>query len=94
MNKRIIALIICMSIGVFLTGCSSLEELSSHSQGEPIHENSPRFVYIDDGNNDDFEIIRDVETGVLYILYNDCFGHYGGLSPLYDSNGNIVVEED
>ncbi len=49
-----------------------------------------RFVKIhSDGAFSSFEIWVDTETGVNYIVYIN--GYAGGITPLLDANGNVVI---
>ena len=49
-----------------------------------------RFVKIySDGAFDVMQIWIDTETGVNYLVMRD--GHAGGITPLLDANGNVVV---
>lgn len=48
-----------------------------------------RFVEIAKGAFDPATVILDTETGVNYLFYQS--GYAGGLTPLLDENGKIVV---
>ena len=87
MHKRIIYILIVLCLSVISTSCGKVD-----STTEPLLKG--RFDYVEtigSSGDCDFHIIRDSETGVEYIWMNG----YGrmALCPLYDSNGEIVVEK-
>lgn len=43
-------------------------------------------TYFTDQNGSHYYLIKDLETGVVYIRYSN------SVCPLYDSNGNITIE--
>ncbi len=54
-------------------------------------KNSERFeVVYKQGKIDVIEILVDRETGVNYIFRTN--GYAGGITPLLDENGNVVVD--
>ena len=85
MKKLKVLLLVILSC-LLLSGCNS-SELDSEEEVES------RFITVDivqDVDIGHFYIIKDTETGVNYIYIRT--PDKAALSPLYDSNGEIVVD--
>lgn len=82
MKKLKVLLLVVLSC-LLLSGCGSgLEEGGRFVVVDTVQE-----VY--DGN---VYIIKDTETGVNYIYTKASY--ISGISPLYDSNGEIVIDKE
>lgn len=82
MKKLKVLLLVVLSC-LLLSGCGS--EL----------EEGGRFVTVDtaqDVGDGHIYIIKDTETGVNYIYIKASY--MSGISPLYDSNGEIVIDQE
>lgn len=88
MSKKKILAGFIIGLALLMSGCGKDNNVSGPKFKESRFELVERIDSIGDIK---FYIVRDSETGVEYILANG-HGRFG-LSPLYDKEGNISMEE-
>lgn len=71
-------------LGIAIAGCGNSGSAKSDSEWEMEYSESDY----------DFEIYRDSETGVNYIIYSHSGGYsgMGGLCPRYNADGSLYVD--
>lgn len=84
MKKVIGAILAALLVCTMLTGC--------RGEGDKAFV-SKRFEIIDHVENFNYQetFLYDRETGVMYVWVRAGYG--GGLSPLYDADGNVMIYE-
>lgn len=83
--KKIIAIVLsAILICIMLCGCKGSGDRAFTSNRFEI------ITYQHDINYEE-TILYDRETGVMYVWVREGYG--GGLSPLYDSEGNVMLYE-
>ena len=82
------------SVALLLAGCSSRYE--SEERSAPSSERKKRFdvEYSQSEFDISYEIVRDSETGVRYLVVNEGMGQSArmGISVLVDSDGKPSIE--
>ncbi len=81
MKKKIIAVVLGLTLCLGMTGCASLEVQSGDDGNTTKIQNSDIYEFVDP------------ETGVHYWVYshNEGYGGMGGMTPRLNSDGTVMV---
>ena len=78
--KKLILMALLLSC--LLTGCVPQEDSDNYT--------TPNVYWVDcDGS---FDYVVDRDTGIVYLIYK--FGHCYGITPFYNSDGTLKMEDD
>jgi len=87
MKKRLLAIVLCLTISLGLTAC-----FASKDEGDiALYNKYVELEMVQDISNDSIHgrILVDRYTGVLYLWYKDDMQYGQTLTPLYNADGSL-----
>lgn len=100
MRKRVIGILLLLSVAGTLTGCVETNETTEEERTTgifekiAIQENEKRNTISSIDSYDVYDYV-DPETGVHYLIYSQDAGYagMGGMTPRLNADGSLMVDE-
>ena len=94
MKKKLLAFMLCLSLGLPITGCNKTYDEAVQGQDDVKYCMGEYFVVETESSDasHSYKIVHAKDTGVKYFI---SLGTYQfGITPLYNADGTLQVYED